>query len=104
LVDDIVYPTDSPEYGLGGAAYANARALKEKEQTTQAWHDQNAPAPSREDWAIQRLRWIVDCAPLRRNKWVEDARIPWRLIEETREALRIYDEGAARREPAKGPD
>jgi len=97
---DFEYPNDSPEYGLTGPAYAKARGLREKEQTTQDWHDQNAPMA--QEWAVQRLRWVVEVAPLKRSQWVEEVRIPWSLVEEIREALRIYDGGRATA-PASAP-
>ena len=41
---------DTPEYGFGGAAYARARKLKQKELQAQAWHDANVGgAPMSDD-------------------------------------------------------
>ena len=55
---------DTPEYGFGGAAYARARKLKQKEMQAQAWHDANvAPVgrifPADKDDEIANAREVL---------------------------------------------
>jgi hypothetical protein len=44
-----------------------------------------------QDGTIRLLRAVSSAAPDKKNKWAEEARIPWRLIHEIRAALAIID-------------